>query len=92
MSLLTKALERILEWLEKYRPYDVSFLQPGLSKAEIEVITKDLPFKLPQEVCELYQWKNGTTKGNEYWEFGLFFEHLIFCFVFNILAPSHTLM
>ncbi|BDA74507.1 PBS lyase HEAT-like repeat [Rivularia sp. IAM M-261] len=74
MSLLTKALERILKWLEEYRPYDVSFLQPGLSKNEIEIITEGLPFKLPHEVYELYQWKNGTSQGDEYWEFGLFFD------------------
>lgn len=74
MSLLTEALERILKWLEEYRPYDASFLQPGLSTNEIEFMTKDLPFKLPHEVYELYQWKNVTNKGDEYWEFGLFFD------------------
>ncbi|RUS96513.1 hypothetical protein DSM106972_087000 [Dulcicalothrix desertica PCC 7102] len=67
-------LERIVKWLEKYRPYDVSFLQPGLTKNEIEIITEKLPFKLPHEVYELYQWKNGTSQADQYWEFGLFFD------------------
>ncbi|PSF39105.1 hypothetical protein C7H19_03395 [Aphanothece hegewaldii CCALA 016] len=36
-------------------------LNPGLSNQEIDVITKDLPFKIPCELYELYQWKNGTS-------------------------------
>jgi len=36
---------------------------PGLSIQEIRNITKDLPFQLPPEICELYQWRNGLING-----------------------------
>lgn len=60
MSKLQNALERILEWNKVYDPRGVSFLKPGLSIAEIDEISQDLPFKLPQVVYELYQWRNGS--------------------------------
>lgn len=75
MSVLTEALNLILNWLQQHRPSDVSFLQPGLSNAEIEEIVKKLPVRLPKEVCELYQWKNGTRMGVEHWEFSWTFEY-----------------
>jgi hypothetical protein len=61
MSNLTNALERILDWWKK-NGYEeaVSDLQPGLSYAEIEEMVKDLPLRLPLEVYELYQWRNGS--------------------------------
>ncbi len=74
MSTLTKALNRILKWLQQYRPLDVSFLNPGLSVAEIEEIVKKLPVRLPKEVYELYQWRNGTIRGTEDWEFSCTFD------------------
>lgn len=73
MSALTEALDRILNWLQKHSPSDVSSLQPGLSEAEIEEIVKDLPVRLPQEVCELYRWRNGSRIGGNYWEFSQVF-------------------
>lgn len=61
MSALTNALERILNWWKK-NGYEevVSNLQSGLNSAEIEEIVKYLPFKLPHEVWEIYQWRNGS--------------------------------
>lgn len=50
---------------------------PRLSYEQIEEITKDYPFQLPQEVCELYQRGNGylpigidtdTTKDWSLWD------------------------
>ena len=54
-SQLTNALNRILNWIEKYNSYYVKYLQPGLSKKEVDNLVEDLPFKLPSEVYELYQ-------------------------------------
>jgi hypothetical protein len=34
--------------------------QPGLSRAEITDLARTLPFKLPEEVYQLYTWRNGT--------------------------------
>lgn len=61
MSFLTKALERISEHLQQDRPEFASLLKPGLSLEAIQAQTKNLPFCLPQEVCELYQWRNGIN-------------------------------
>jgi SMI1 / KNR4 family (SUKH-1) len=65
MSTLTDALERILNWLQANHPKAASSLQPGLSYEEIEAKLADLPFRLPQEVYELYQWRNGSSDNGE---------------------------
>ncbi|MEH1820035.1 MAG: SMI1/KNR4 family protein [Nostoc sp.] len=59
MSQLTDALDRILNWLQQNKPSYASSLQPGLTYEEIEEKVKNLPFRLPREVYELYQWRNG---------------------------------
>ncbi|MBD2195207.1 MULTISPECIES: SMI1/KNR4 family protein [Calothrix] len=74
MSLLTEALNRICNWLEKNRSHEISFLQLGLSEIEIEKYLADFPFKLSTEVRELYEWKNGTIIGDDLWEFCWAFE------------------
>lgn len=67
MGELTNALKRIFDWLKKYDSYRYSIWQPGLSFSEIEEKVKVLPFRLPQEVYELYQWRNGFTSGKRGW-------------------------
>ncbi len=62
-SELTNALDRILKWIEQYKPWYVNYLQPGLSRGEIENLVRDLPIQLPEEVYELYQWRNGASEG-----------------------------
>ncbi|MGB6295960.1 MAG: hypothetical protein WBF90_07210 [Rivularia sp. (in: cyanobacteria)] len=59
MSELTKALNRILNWFQHNKPSTIESLQPGLTIEEIEEKVKDLPFRLTQEVYQLYQWRNG---------------------------------
>jgi hypothetical protein len=61
MSELTEALESIRDWLEKNNPYEFSRLRAGLSRDEIDELVKDLPFTVPEEVCELYQWHDGSV-------------------------------
>lgn len=60
MSTLTSALDRILNWLQQHDPKTVASLQPGLTLEEIEEQVKILPFRIPIEIYELYQWRNGT--------------------------------
>ncbi len=36
-------------------------LLPGLSKAQIAKLTRGLPFELPKDIFELYQWSEGTN-------------------------------
>ncbi|MGB3653290.1 MAG: SMI1/KNR4 family protein, partial [Rivularia sp. (in: cyanobacteria)] len=63
MSNLTEALQRISVWMEKYQTEKdgkkIPFLAPGLTFEEIENKLKNLPFKLSEELYELYQWHNG---------------------------------
>lgn len=74
MSDLIEALNRILNWLQQNHPSDVELLEPGLSKAEMEEIIEDLPLQLPQDIQELYQWKNGSKIIGEYENFCCAFE------------------
>ncbi|NEO88310.1 MAG: SMI1/KNR4 family protein [Spirulina sp. SIO3F2] len=61
MSQLTEALNRIMNWLQEYQPdYAASFL-PGLSRQEIDEITAPLNLYIPEEIYELYQWRNGRS-------------------------------
>jgi hypothetical protein len=61
MSELTEALECIRDWLEENNPYEFSHLRAGLSRDEIDELVKDLPFTIPEEVYELYQWHDGRV-------------------------------
>jgi len=56
-------LERILKGMQKYDVQIASVLQPGLSFGVIEEKVKVLPFRLPQEFYEIYQWRNGFKPG-----------------------------
>ncbi|MEM7725579.1 MAG: HEAT repeat domain-containing protein [Cyanobacteria bacterium P01_A01_bin.45] len=74
-SQLTNALNRILDWIEQHRSYYVKYLQPGLSKDEIDNLVKDLPFQLPLEIYDLYQWRNGALhEGENLYDKGLIFK------------------
>lgn len=65
MSELTEGLERISHQLSLYSPHRVHALQAGLSFGEIENVINELPFSLPIEVYELYQWHDGLPN----WDF-----------------------
>jgi hypothetical protein len=63
MSNLTDALETISKWLEQNKPELFASLQPGLSINEIEAkVQVLLPARLPVEMYDLYQWRNGTNR------------------------------
>ncbi len=64
MSLLTETLNKIEYHLQENYPEIAARLRSGLSYSEIEAKVSFLPFKLPQELYELYQWKNGILETN----------------------------
>ncbi|MGB6297853.1 MAG: hypothetical protein WBF90_16950 [Rivularia sp. (in: cyanobacteria)] len=68
MTAIKNDLKRIWACIEEKAPEVKDLFQPGLKTEEIDQITKDLPFKLPLEVYELYQWRNGLVD-NTYFEF-----------------------
>jgi cell wall assembly regulator SMI1 len=61
MSTLTKKLECIWSWLESTNLEFFDCYNPGLTRQQVDRIIKDFPFKLSEEVYELYQWRNGTA-------------------------------
>ena len=61
MSKLIEGLERIEAWLKINMPDRALELIPGLLHYEINEKVKDLPFNLPQEVYQLYEWHNGCV-------------------------------
>ncbi len=54
-------LNFIEEWLKHHQPDYYSALQPGLSRSELDEFLDPLPFCLPAEFYELYQWHDGMT-------------------------------
>ncbi|MEM8604905.1 MAG: hypothetical protein AAGF24_13855, partial [Cyanobacteria bacterium P01_H01_bin.121] len=69
MSILSDALEIILSRIESDGDelgIELASLQLGLTRAEIDSLTQQLPFQLPSEVYELYQWANGAWPREEF--------------------------
>lgn len=64
MSILTDSLNRIQVWLRNNYPAVAESVTPGLASEEIQEIIQTLPFSLPEEICELYQWSRGHTEEN----------------------------
>jgi len=62
MSSLTNSLNRIMNWLQQYQPEFAASFLPGLNDEKIQELTKNLPYQLPEEIHELYRWRNGTTE------------------------------
>jgi hypothetical protein len=62
MSDLVKALKFVDKWVHQHIPNHPAVMNQGLSREVIELKVKDLPFRLPTEVYDLYQWKNGGVK------------------------------
>jgi hypothetical protein len=62
MSELTNALDRIKTWLTNNCPLLAESITPGLNPQEIQAIIETIPFSLPQEIRELYQWSRGHNE------------------------------
>lgn len=62
MSMLSVAMDRILNWMQQHRPERAKTFQPGLSREEIDQAIVGLQNYLPEELYELYQWRNGSTE------------------------------
>ena len=60
MTTLTDTLEELSASLA-WHGEPVEALKDGLPPSEIETVLSRLPFYLPKEVHELYQWRNGAA-------------------------------
>ena len=65
MSELTQALNRIMAWLSANQPSFANSFLPGLTNEQIETAVKHIPFELPEEIYELYRWRNGTKQTHD---------------------------
>jgi hypothetical protein len=61
MSELTEGLGRIYSWFAEKIPDRISQIVSGISLEEIDEKVQELPFKVPNELYELYQWHNGSS-------------------------------
>ena len=62
MSLLSVAMDCIMNWMQEHQPERAKTFQPGLSREEIDQAITNLPNQFPEELYELYQWRNGSTE------------------------------
>ena len=56
------ALDKILDYYYKYNPDIILCLQPGLNRREIDELLDDIPYTIPEEIYQLYGWRNGMSK------------------------------
>ena len=61
MSKISKDLEYILSWLKSTEVEFIDCFNPGLTSQEVDDFSRELPFKLSDEIHELYQWRNGIA-------------------------------
>lgn len=84
MSNMQQAQQKIYDWLKLNRAEYCSSLNSGLTIEEINNETNELPFKLTQELYQLYQWKNGSPLV----ETGLFSIYFLPCYLFLSLQKN----
>lgn len=58
MANLKNKLDTLIDLIRPREPA-INNLLPGLTKEKIKSITNSLPFELPEEIYQLYQWRNG---------------------------------
>jgi hypothetical protein len=61
-TLLIRSLERIMVWLEANAPSSAAAFAPGLQPEQIRSKLDALPFKISEEVYDLYCWRDGTDR------------------------------
>ena len=51
-----------MNWLQQNQPEFAASFLPGLNDEQINESVKDLQLQLPEEIYELYRWRNGTKE------------------------------
>jgi hypothetical protein len=60
MEPLIEALQRITPWYQDPDQEVPPTFPRGLPLEDLKNLLEYLPFQLPEEVCEIYQWSNGS--------------------------------
>lgn len=76
---IAKTLSQILNHTARANPRLRASLRKGLSKTQIKEKTRTFPFRLPREVEELYQWRDGMELD----------AHNDFLFYYHYFLPLH---
>jgi len=64
MPELEQCLVDLADWMSVHQPARLKTLHRGLSREEITALAEPLlPYRLPEEVYILYQWRNGQDAG-----------------------------
>jgi cell wall assembly regulator SMI1 len=61
MYTISENLEYVLNWLRSTQVEFIDCYNPGLTHQQIDNLVRELPFKIPDELYELYQWRNGIA-------------------------------
>jgi hypothetical protein len=70
---LSSILDKLLDHAARLQPAIREHMQPGI---DISTIRRIIPFELPPEIIELYQWHNGThNTDDDPWLYQLFYYH-----------------
>jgi len=59
---LIEALDKIFDYHYKNNSDIILCLQPGLTREEIDELLIDIPYTIPEELYQLYEWRNGMNK------------------------------
>jgi len=85
MSRILDAILKLESYLARERPDFFNALLPGLTIPEIDSLVSRFPFRLPVEVYDLYQWRNGMgievidNLSFRFYPYSSFFSPLEFC-------------
>ncbi len=71
VSPLTTALNKILKWTEENNPKYLKYLQPGLTKEEIDLYENGLLFKKMLTIAECYERGIYDNKSGEKYDYNL---------------------
>ncbi len=71
-TILMNSLDRVMTWLQDNAPESFAAFATGLQPEEVHSKLEALPYQLPQEVYDLYCWRDGTDRDSDE---GLFVYH-----------------
>jgi len=66
VSRILDTILKLESYLARERPELLDALLPGLTTSQIDEIVSNFPFRLPLEIYELYQWRNGIDVEGSY--------------------------
>lgn len=60
MTTIRNKLDHLVQVIEEWGYPLSNYLNPPLTREEVDIQTQHLPYRLPEELYELYQWHDGV--------------------------------